>query len=127
MKRDIELVRKILLFFEDRDVISIVSDKELVTMTSSMAVSRRELEYHFRIMAQANLLTVETVKSSTSDRTIRVMPIELTWEGHEFLQLSRQEKIWRKVAKRVGGEITSLTFEMIKILLLDEMKRRIGV
>ena len=89
MKRDIDLVRKLLLYLEEKPDDKVVKDLELE------GYSKGEVKYHFILMDQAGLLRCEReVSSSTSDRVIRVYPFSLTWQGHEFIEAARNDTFW---------------------------------
>lgn len=54
----------------------------------------------------------------------------LTYEGHEFLDTIRDDKVWAKAksgAKAVGGAGLGLVWEMGKQLLSAEAKRHLGL
>jgi hypothetical protein len=127
MRRDLDLVRNILLFFESRDSSSIMSDAVIQEQLKFEGFDYRDVAYHLRIMAQANLLTCEPVVSSTSDRIIKVYPFELTWDGHEFLQLSKDNSRWEKMKKQAGSSLDGISFEIVKSLLVGFAKKSIGL
>lgn len=80
MKRDFNLVRKLLLFFEKK------ADAKPVKAPAIEGYSELEIQYHLVLMHEAGLLHCETVTSeSTPDRVIYVIPFDLSWQGHEFL------------------------------------------
>ena len=80
MKRDMDLVLRILEFLEDREEISLIEDLEIP------GYDNRVVAYHCRRMFEAGLLDGEAVTSSTTQsRLINVLPFGLTWQGHEFL------------------------------------------
>jgi len=124
MKRDLNLVRDILIFFEERNSSSIVEFEEIAAATGQSDV--RIVAYHVRLMWQANFLTCELIKSSTSDRVINALPFELTWDGHEFLRLSR-EKAWEAVKQRLGDGFFDTSFDVLKALLIEYAKRQLGL
>ena len=89
MKRDIDLVRKLLIYLEEKPNGKIVKDLELEGFLKG------EVQYHLILMDQAGLINCErSVSSTTSDRVIRVYPFSLTWQGHEFLEASRSDTLW---------------------------------
>lgn len=123
MKRNIELVRRILLYFESRESVSLANHDEVAEAVSEDV---RVVAYHIRLMAEANLLRCEVFKSTTSDRIIDARPFELTWEGHEFLNLSR-DSVWSKIKAKTGDGFFDLAFGIVRMLLEEEVKRRVGL
>lgn len=115
MKRDMDLVRKILFFLEDR------TSFEAVTEVPIEGYDQRVVMYHMLLLAQAGLVDFEPEKTKNG-RIIMAYVLGLNWAGHEFLDAVRSEKIWRKLimyAKDKGG---SLPFELIKVLGTELLK-----
>src|SRR5215831_542469 len=78
MTRDFELIRKLLVFFDEKP------DSHPVELPSIGGdYSEVQIKYHLVLMYESGFVNCEPIKSSTSDRTIRVIPFNLTWEGHE--------------------------------------------
>ena len=120
MKRDLELVRKILLAMEAHEHGFFSKYPEIENYT------REEIGYHVFIMKQAGLIDAaerNTIRSKSPD----AVPLNLTWFGHEFLESSKDKKIWEK-AKRVviepaGGIAIDVLIEWLK----SEAKRKLGI
>ena len=110
MKRDFDLVRALLLQFEAKED-SLVVEKPIVEGFSYELVS-----YHCRLLHDAGFLRCEPIKSSTSERVIRVLPFELTWEGHEFLAKIRSETAWGKIKSQAKEKGLSLSFSIVSEL-----------
>ncbi len=79
MKRDPDLVRQLLIFFDAK------SSPDLVKIPSIEGYDVLTIKYHGVLLYDAGFLRCEPVTSSTSTRVIEVWPFELTWAGHEFL------------------------------------------
>ena len=79
-------------------------------------------------MYQAGFINAEAIRSTTSpDRIIEVWPFDLTWQAHEFLAASRDEAVWRKVLRDLGGNLGSVPFSVLSALLIAEAKRKLGL
>lgn len=102
-----ELIRKLLFYFEERDTSSCVAIPQVE------AYDAKVIEYHLLLMHDANLLRCEPIRSRTSDRVIKVIPFELTWEGHEFLEKVRSDKVWKKIKRAIISKGGSLAFSVI--------------
>lgn len=113
MKRDMELIRKLLFFFEEK------IDGVVVKVPPIEGYDERNIRYHCVLLHDAGLLRCEPVTSSTSDRVIYVLPFELTWAGHEFLDKVRSEFIWNKMKSETKDRSLSLSFGII-----NEMAQR---
>lgn len=106
MKRDMDLVRKILLFVEEspeRKVDSIELD-----------YFNDVIYYHVKLMLEAGLL--HATNTSHAD-ALRYQSISLTWAGHEFLELSRDNTIWEKAKDLVSKKTSGLGFAILSQIL----------
>ena len=95
MTRDLELVRKLLFFFDEKP------GPNHVEVPPIEGYEATNIKYHCILLYQAGFLTCEPIKSSTSDRMIYVLPFELTWAGHEFLDKIRNPHVWDEVMNDV--------------------------
>lgn len=111
MKRDMEVIRKLLIFFNEKDGPEMVDVPDIGKEYSESVV-----QYHLRLMCQAGWLNCETERSSTSDRIIRVYPFDLTWEGHEFLAKISADGVWPKLKALVASKGGSMAFAVINQL-----------
>jgi hypothetical protein len=111
MKRDFELIRKLLIFFNEKD-----GPEHVLEPFVGEEYSKSVVQYHLRLMQQADLLNCEVEKSSTSDRVIRVIPFDLSWEGQEFLAKISNEGVWPKLKGMMGSKGGSLAFTVINQL-----------
>ncbi len=122
MKRDADLVRKILIFLEEKPNDEIVKELELD------GHDKNEVMYHFILMDQAGLLRCERETSfSTPDRVIRVYPFSLTWQGHELLEASRNETTWNKAKAIIKSKSGALSIDVLKALLIAMAKESVGL
>ena len=108
MERDFELIRKLLEFFRDKDGPEYVLEPNVGDEYSASKV-----QYNLRLMYQAGLLNCEVERSSTSDRIIRVIPFDLTWEGHEFLAKINSEGVWPKLRAFIASKGGSVAFAVV--------------
>ena len=107
MKRDFDLIRKLLLQFEDKEDSGVVEKPEVE------GYSYEAVAYHCRLLNDAGFLRCEPIKSSTSDRVIRVLPFELTWEGHEFLDKIKSDSSWLKIKSYAKEKGLALSFSVV--------------
>ena len=109
MRRDPELIRNLLLAFEKKEDFKI---KE----ADSFEIGEHDtktIEYHFMLMAQAGLIDYEAFRSkSNPERLIKVMPFNLTWKGHEYLDAVRDKSVWQKAIKASKGKTGDFIFDV---------------
>ncbi len=113
MKRDPEIIRKLLLFFEEKSDVNLAEAKSIKVDGHDPSV----IQYHIDLMYEAGFLSCETVNSSTSDRLIYALPFRLTWKGHEFLDAARNDTIWQKAKDVLGNKALTVSFEVLYKLL----------
>ena len=122
MKRDVDLIRTLLIHLEEKPNDEIIMELEIDGHDKS------DVMYHFILMDQAGLLRCEReVSSSTSDRVIRVYPFSLTWQGHEFLEASRNETTWNKAKAVIKSKSGALSVDVLKALLVSMAKESVGL
>ncbi len=122
MKRDIDLLRKLLIFLEEKPNDKIVEDLELE------GFSKDEVQHHFILLDQAGLIRCERlVSKTTDDRVIRVYPFSLTWQGYEFLEASRSDTLWNKAKTIVKSKSGAVSVEVLKALLISIAKQSVGL
>jgi hypothetical protein len=113
MKRDLELVRAILLWIESRDG---TPDAAIPTIDG---YSEIQVGHHVYLLVQAGL--VEGIDLGTLGGSLPVSaPNCLTWSGHEFLDASRDEFLWGDAKKRLltaGGVSFAVLLEWLKVQL----------
>lgn len=110
MKRDFELIRKLLMFFEGKQ------SSEHIEVPPIDGYDALTIKYHLVLLHDAGLLRCEPVRSSTSDRVIYVIPFDLTWDGHEFLDKVRNETVWRRIRDVIASKGGSVAFSVVNQL-----------
>lgn len=113
MKRYLELVKRILIRMEARD--------QLEPHFSVPRYNEKTVGYHVVLMEQAGL--IEAIVHKYLDGTVDGIPIRLTWQGHEWLDLARNNTVWKKAKKRLGDKALTIGFDMMKILLAEITKQ----
>jgi hypothetical protein len=114
MKRDLDLVRQLLLDIENRGADCSVS----VLRGSSDGHHEERIRYHLRLLLDAQLL-------KEIDRTTAGTPcVRLTHQGHELLELVRDESVWREALQVCYDRTGSLSLTVIQGLLGSWAHRR---
>ena len=104
MKRDFELIRKLLLDIEGEDV-------------DLSAFSNEQMLYHKALLIESKL--AEGPKPKYSSRKFSEIPEQviiqkLTWAGHDFIDAIREEDRWKKVKTWIKDTGKILTIETVK-------------
>ncbi len=107
MKRDFELVRKILLASEEQDA----SRNPPITPKGYPIA---EIRYHIKIMIDGGLIIER--QHPELDPSMRTFD-GMTWEGHEFLDSIREQSFWTEVQKTIKEKGLPTTAETIKAVV----------
>lgn len=119
MKRDMDLVREILLSIEDHAHGHVPSTIEI------NGYSDEQIAYHCFLLDEAGLIVAA---DTTSDNSLSpsAIPIRLTWSGHEFIGNSRNEDIWRQ-AKDAVHKIGDVSFSVWASVLANVVSKNLGL
>ena len=129
MKRDMELIRKMLLEVEDKhDPQDNSRLAQSFIFTSEGGYSGSEVNYNLSLLIVAGLVKGKHLE--TIDGELMVFIEGLTWDGHDFLDSIRQDVVWQGVqdkAEQAGLSVLSLSFEVVKNLAVSVAKERLGL
>ena len=119
MKRNMDLCRDILLNLEAQPfgpgVIEVKIDD----------ISAQEVSYHLMLLAQAGLVEAEDLSNSTQKMKWRASC--LTWDGHEFLEASRNQTTWNRVKATMTEKSVGMSIDIVKALLFVYGKKLLGL
>lgn len=109
MKRDMDLVRTILLTVEEKGLPRGFFQLDLP------GYDQETVSHHVLLLGDAGLLEVQNRKLLNH---FEVMPKRLTWAGHEFLDAARNDTVWNKAKDMVKEKGGAIPFEVLKALLV---------
>jgi len=118
MKRDVDLIRLILLEVEKNDnpVRSIQIDAE--------GYAPEEISYHVMLLQQAGYLTAN---DKSHLRGIAWEPKSLTWAGHEFLDATRNGKVWNQVKAKLKDHSIDAPLSVIQQVATKIVAQLLGL
>ena len=119
MKRDLDLIRKIVLAIED-------APSGFAPDLSFEGFSPAQLRYHAYLLVDAGLARGTDVTTMGSQGP-EVLITSLTWAGHEFAEAARDDTRWKKAMAIVGEKGGAITFEVLKQLLGILMRGWFGI
>ena len=106
MRRDLDLVRTLLLMAEDADG---PLDLRLVEVGDA---SVSTLAYHVQLMADAGLVDAKVSVSHGVPQCAELR--RLTWAGEDYLDAIRSERVWREVMKAAKESIGEISLAVAK-------------
>jgi hypothetical protein len=111
MKRDMDLVRTILLNLEAQ------AGGFAPAGFTVRGYDQQVIGHHIWLMEQGGLLTAEDV-TAQGDTAPIALPGTITWQGHEFLAVTRNDRVWRKLKTELKDRGLSLPFALIQQLAI---------
>jgi hypothetical protein len=119
MQRNMDLVRTILMRIED-------SPSGWAAYPFGIAgFTPEQVGYHAHIMMEDGLIEGVDV-THTESKGPEALPRSLTWKGHEFLDLARDQKRWNQ-AKIAIGKVGSAPISVWIKVLQDLMYKELNV
>jgi hypothetical protein len=106
VKRDMDLIRAILLEVEKAQYDSPARCIDL----DIEGRSREVVSFHVMLLDEAGLIIAGSFKNTHK-------PVRLTWDGYEFLDAARDEKLWDR-AKGLVGQAGAMAFEVLQQVLV---------
>ena len=139
MKRDMDLVRGILLAIEEKEVVGGCDFREVIEWLKDNKYITSSDEDRDKVLAHCGILVDGGLAEQCYDP---LMPdasrqdkwfffddsrIRLCWEGHEFLDNVRQDKLWEQAKDKIDSAGGSLSFEVVKALVTELAKSAVGL
>ncbi len=119
MKRDMDLIRQLLLTIEADEHGFATRDIEIPSYT------QEQIDYHAVLLGEAGLAEVTDVTTMGS-KSPKAILLRLTWAGHEFLDSSRENHIWNQAKDKVG-KIGGASLPIWGAVLTEIIKNRLGL
>lgn len=126
MKRDMDLIRKMLMDLEDG------GNRAWEGLDRQDKALQKKHGYHAYLLKDAGLIHAKDagpvhVSDISTDHPFlpRYTPRYLTWAGHEFLDAARDEERWNKakgIAASMGGFAVSVMKEVLAALVKEQLK-----
>lgn len=111
MKRDMDLLREILVIVEKN------TDPENWVKIKVGNFSKKEISYHIKLLFDAGLIDADDVSDSEG---IDWEAKSLTWDGHNFLEIVKKDNLWEKVKKLVRESGKEISIALIKEFLMQQ-------
>lgn len=124
MKRDMDLVRELLLKIEAApgkprwEHLIDAQDPEAVVLGTE----------HLKLMQEAGLIAGVSTQSLSGP--YQLLDIALTWRGHEFLDTIRDSEVWRRTksgAEKAGVAGIGFVWELAKAYGKQVVTERLGI
>lgn len=121
MKRDMELVRKLLLYIEENCMHDALHSSQI----SVDGYSSDEIAYNIHVMVGGGLLDVVDA-SAMGDRFGYYLIKGISWYGHEFLDSVRNEGVWSHT-KEALRPVGSASLGVIMSIATSVLNKQLGL
>ena len=121
MKRDMDLIRALLLQFEK------ATDQVDATRLTIPNFSRDEIIYHTQLLSEAGLIRAHLYADDSSYLPQIAQVDRLTWEGHEFLDAARDDSTWQKAKETVLSKLGTVSLAVFQSLLISIAKSQLNL
>jgi len=115
MKRDMDLIRLLLLSFEAG-----TESEELKRYDANAQV------YHMVLLKDAGMIDA-VIRNDERGIPNGAIFLRMTWAGHEFLDSVRDSDIWAKIKKHVLKPTASWTVSIVADYAKHEIRTRLGL
>lgn len=119
MRRDDDLIRKLLLAIEETDE---PPDSIKIEGYEELIVNR-----HLELLEEAGYIEATPLRSAMPPYLMAVHVERLTWDGHDFLEAARNETVWKKARERIKSFGGGVSFAVLKTILIEVAKEELGL
>ena len=114
MKRDMDLIRALMLSFEGETEIDL-SD-----------YSEDQQVYHSALLLDAGFIDGRP-RTDGKGEISSVHVFRLTWEGHEFIDSARNDTVWNKAKDKFTKAGVDVGIDILKAILKSLMMDKLGM
>lgn len=129
MKRDIELIRAVLLFVESNQIgepLTITNGTEFVDEQGLDGIDIYEILNHFQLLIDDGYLNGKCIKHGMGFVNI-VCVDSITMKGHDYIDAIRDKGIWTEVKKELGVVGDFWTLDTIAKLAAKVASKKLGI
>jgi hypothetical protein len=120
MKRDIELIRNLLLLIECHPQ---ANAPDIIEVPG---YQKDTINYHLALLLDASLIEGTTTMVRGQDYP-EVSVHRLTWAGHDFLETAREDTVWKRALTILANKGGAITFDILRALLVVLAKTAVGL
>lgn len=119
MKRNMELIREILMKVEE---IPTPSNFDLIEIPGH---EQEEISYHVKLLGDAGFLDVYDLRT-LGPNGYKYAPIALTNAGHDLLDSMRSESVWKKAKAKLSEVGGSASMDVIQSVLASIIRNTLA-
>jgi Hypothetical protein (DUF2513) len=120
MKRDMELIRELMLAIESQD--SYFNHESV----KAIGYDEPQIDYHLELLIEEKLV-IGQVQRMREPLSPIILIEKLSWSGHEFLDNARNESVWEKTKTIVAEKGGSVSVGILTQVLTSVTKQLFGL
>ena len=117
MKRDMELVRKLLFAVETHDSSSALENPTID------GYDEQTIDHHVFLMWEGGLVDAIRIDTFQSGADARAAARRLTWAGHDALDILRSDTVWAKtkgIVAKAGGASIQMMIDVASAVVKEQ-------
>ncbi len=126
MKRDLDLIRQIMLTLEEKmEYGKNFKSAQLIEVMQDKTLSAEKLAYHIGLLVESDFIKAKEQKYYGDEPTDYLINT-ITSQGQDFIDTIRQDTTWNKIkdkSSNIGGFTLSLLVDIGK----EYLKKQIGI
>ena len=126
MKRDLDLIREIMLVLEDKmEYGKNFQSTHLIEFMQDKTLSVEKLAYHLGLLVESDFLKAKEYKYLRGEPTDYLINT-ITSQGQDFIDTIRQDTTWNKI-KEKASSIGGFTLPLLVDIGTEYLKKQIGI
>ena len=126
MKRDLDLIREIMLVLEDKmEYGKNFQSTHLIEVMQDKTLSVEKLAYHLGLLVESDFLKAKEYKYLSGEPTDYLINT-ITSQGQDFIDTIRDDTTWNKI-KEKASSIGGFTLPLLVDIGTEYLKKQIGI
>ena len=126
MKRDLDLIREIMLVLEDKmEYGKNFQSTHLIEVMQDKTLSVEKLAYHLGLLVESDFLKAKEYKYLSGEPTDYLINT-ITSQGQDFIDTIRQDTTWNKI-KEKASSLGGFTLPLLVDIGTEYLKKQIGI
>ena len=126
MKRDLDLIREIMIVLEDKmEYGKNFQSTHLIEVMQDKTLSVEKLAYHLGLLVESDFLKAKEYKYLSGEPTDYLINT-ITSQGQDFIDTIREDTTWNKI-KEKASSIGGFTLPLLVDIGTEYLKKQIGI
>ena len=126
MKRDLDLIRAIMLTLEENmEYGKNFQSAKLFEIMKGESLTLEKLAYHIGLLVEGGFIQVKEFKFQSGEPTVYLIKT-ITSQGQDFIDTIRQDTTWNKI-KEKASSLGGFTLPLLVDIGTEYLKKQIGI